>query len=191
MCPRRPLAEDVPMVTMNGLSKSHCLCGYRCGWMVLSGPRALTDEYREGIVQMTSMRLCANALAQVAIPAALQDMETPASMVRPGGRLYEQREAAVRELQKIDGISFVKNDAAFYIFPRLDVRKFGITDDKKFARDLLYNTHILLVPGSGFDWHDPDHFRIVMLPQAEVLSDAIRRMGTFLDGYHQDWRKYA
>ena len=87
---------------------------------------------------MTSMRLCANALAQVAIPAALQDMETPASMVRPGGRLYEQREAAVRELQKIDGISFVKNDAAFYIFPRLDVRKFGITDDKKFARDLLY-----------------------------------------------------
>ena len=84
------LAEDVPMVTMNGLSKSHCLCGYRCGWMVLSGPRALTDEYREGIVQMTSMRLCANALAQVAIPAALQDMETPASMVRPGGRLYEQ-----------------------------------------------------------------------------------------------------
>lgn len=185
------LAEDVPMVTMNGLSKSHCLCGYRCGWMVLSGSKALTDEYREGIVQMTSMRLCANALAQVAIPAALQDMETPASMVRPGGRLYEQREAAVRELQKIDGISFVKNDAAFYIFPRLDVRKFGITDDKKFARDLLYNTHILLVPGSGFDWHDPDHFRIVMLPQAEVLSDAIRRMGTFLDGYHQDWRKYA
>lgn len=185
------LASDIPVVTLNGLSKSHCLCGYRCGWMAISGPRQLTGEYREGIVQMTSMRLCANALAQVAIPAALQDMETPASMVRPGGRLYEQREAAVKALEQIDGITFVKNDSAFYIFPKLDVRKFQITDDKQFVRDLLHATHILLVPGSGFDWQDPDHFRIVMLPRAEELSDAIHRMGEFLDGYHQDVRKYA
>ena len=112
-------------------------------------------------------------------------METPASMVRPGGRIYEQREATVRELEKINGISFVKNNSAFYIFPKLDVKKFNITNDKQFASDLLHATNILLVPGSGFDWHDPDHFRIVMLPEAEVLADAVRRMGEFLDGYKQ------
>lgn len=179
------LAEDVPVVTMNGLSKSHCLCGYRCGWMVISGPRLLTEDYRQGIIQLTSMRLCANTLAQIVVPAALDDMETPASMVRPGGRIYEQREATVKELQKIDGISFVKNNSTFYIFPKLDVKKFHITDDRRFASDLLHATNILIVPGSGFDWHEPDHFRIVMLPQAEVLEDAIRRMGYFLDGYQQ------
>lgn len=179
------LAEDLPVVTMNGLSKSHCLCGYRCGWMVISGPRELTEDYKQGIIQLTSLRLCANALAQIVIPAALEDMETPASMVRPGGRIYEQREATVRELEKIDGISFVKNNSAFYIFPKLDVKKFNITDDKQFAGDLLHATNILLVPGSGFDWHEPDHFRIVMLPEAEVLADAMKRMGKFLDGYKQ------
>ncbi len=179
------LAPDMPVVTMNGLSKSHCLCGYRCGWMVISGPRALTEEYRKGIIQLTSLRLCANTLAQLVIPAALKDMETPASMVRPGGRIYEQREATVSELEKIDGISFVKNSGAFYLFPKLDVKKFGITNDKVFARDLLHATHILMVPGSGFDWKEPDHFRIVMLPEVEELRDAMRRMGEFLDGYHQ------
>lgn len=179
------LAEDLPVITMNGLSKSHCLCGYRCGWMVISGPRELTEDYRQGIIQLTSMRLCANTLAQIVIPAALDDMETPASMVREGGRIYEQREATIRELEKINGISFVKNNSAFYVFPKLDVKKFGITNDKQFARDLLHATNILLVPGSGFDWQEPDHFRIVMLPEADVLSDAIRRMGEFLDGYHQ------
>lgn len=179
------LAEDIPIVTMNGLSKSHCLCGYRCGWMVISGPRHMTEEYRKGIVQLTSMRLCSNTLGQMVIPAALADMETPASMVRPGGRLYEQREAAVKELEKIDGLSFVKNRGAFYVFPKLDIQKFQITDDKKFARDLLYATNILLVPGSGFDWNAPDHFRIVMLPEKAVLSEAIKRIGNFLDGYNQ------
>jgi len=179
------LAPDLPVVTMNGLSKSHCLCGYRCGWMVISGPRDVTQEYRRGIVQLTSMRLCSNTLAQLVIPAALEDMETPASMVRPGGRIYEQREAAVSELAKIPGLTFVKNNSAFYLFPKLDVEKFGITDDKKFARDLLHATHILLVPGSGFDWKAPDHFRIVMLPEVDVLRDAMKRMGEFLDGYHQ------
>lgn len=185
------LAEDIPVVTLNGLSKSHCLCGYRCGWMVISGPRSLTEDYRRGIIQLTSMRLCANSLAQIVIPAALKDMETPASMVRPGGRIYEQREATVRELEKIDGLSFVKNNSAFYIFPKLDVKKFNITDDKMFAHDLMHATDILLVPGSGFDWKDPDHFRIVMLPEAQVLGDAIRRMGEFLDGYRQGYRSYG
>lgn len=179
------LAPDLPVVTMNGLSKSHCLCGYRVGWMVLSGPEEQIAEYRQGIVQMTSMRLCANALAQLVIPAALEDMETPASMVRPGGRIYEQREAVVSELEKIDGLSFVKNNAAFYLFPKLDTKKFNITSDKVFARDLLHETNILLVPGSGFDWQEPDHFRIVMLPEAEELRTAMRKLGTFLDGYHQ------
>lgn len=179
------LAEDIPVVTMNGLSKSHCLCGYRCGWMVISGPRHLTEEYKKGVVKLTSMRLCANTLGQMVIPAALEDMETPAAMVRPGGRIYEQRKAIIDELKKINGLSFVKNSGAFYIFPKLDIRKFQITDDKKFARDLLYATNILLVPGSGFDWNAPDHFRIVMLPDKEVLSDAVRKIGSFLDGYNQ------
>ncbi len=179
------LAPDLPVVTLNGLSKSHCLCGYRCGWMALSGPEEEISEYRQGLVQMTSMRLCANALAQLVIPAALEDMETPHSMVRPGGRIYEQREAVISELDKIEGISYVKNNSAFYIFPKLDVKKFNITNDKVFARDLLHATNILLVPGSGFDWHEPDHFRIVMLPEAEKLRDAMRKMGGFLESYHQ------
>lgn len=180
------LAPDLTVVTMNGLSKSHCLCGYRCGWMVISGPRERTQQYRNGIVQMTSMRLCANALAQLVIPAALDDPQTPASMVRPGGRLYEQRQATVEVLKTIDGISFVPNVAAFYMFPRLDAQKFHITSDKVFARDLLRATHILVVPGSGFEWHEPNHFRLVMLPEAHELRDAMQRLGNFLDGYHQE-----
>jgi alanine-synthesizing transaminase len=179
------LAPDLPIVTMNGLSKSHCLCGFRSGWMVVSGPRALTERYQQNLVKLTSMRLCANALSQIVIPAALADTETPAAMVRPGGRLYEQREATISSLSKIDAISVVKNKAAFYIFPKLDVKKLGITDDKKFARDLLHSTNILIVPGSGFDWKDPDHFRIVMLPEANVLKKAVQDIGSFLDTYKQ------
>ena len=179
------LAPDLPIVTMNGLSKSHCLCGFRVGWMVISGPKDLTEEYRAAIVKLTSMRLCSNALAQLVIPAALDDMATPSSMVRPGGRIFEQREATVRELEKIPDISFVKNRAAFYIFPKIDIKKHNITSDKVFARDLLHATNILIVPGSGFEYDTPDHFRIVMLPEVEVLSDAIRRLGEFLDGYQQ------
>ena len=179
------LAPDLTVVTMNGLSKSHSLCGFRCGWMVISGPRENTDRYRAGIVQLTSMRLCSNALSQLVIPAALEDMETPASMVRPGGRYFDQRQATLDVLSGIDGLSFVKNQAAFYLFPRLDVKKFGITNDKQFARDLLRATNILVVPGSGFDWAEPDHFRIVMLPQADQLRQAMIRLGNFLDGYHQ------
>ncbi len=179
------LAPDLTVVTMNGLSKSHSLCGYRCGWMAISGPRAATQAYCQGIIQLTSMRLCSNALAQLVIPAALEDMETPASMVRPGGRMYEQRQATLSALDQIDGISYVKNVAAFYLFPRLDAKKFNITSDKQFAKDLLHATNILVVPGSGFDWTEPDHFRLVMLPEAPILHDAMLRMGAFLDGYRQ------
>ena len=179
------LAPDLTVVTMNGLSKSHCLCGYRCGWMAISGPKAQTEHYREGIVQLTSMRLCANALAQLVIPAALADPQTPTAMVSPGGRLFEQRAATLSVLDGIDGITYVKNRAAFYLFPKLDKKKFNITSDKVFARDLLRATNILVVPGSGFDWMENDHFRLVMLPEAGALKDAMTRMGNFLDGYHQ------
>ena len=179
------LAPDIPVVTMNGLSKSHCLCGFRCGWMVISGPKTLTEKYRQNLVKLTSMRLCANALSQLVIPAALSDIKTPISMVSPGGRVFEQREAAAAELSKITSISFVKNKAAFYVFPRLDCKKLNISDDKKFARDLLHATNILIVPGSGFDWQRPDHFRIVMLPESKILKSAIHSMGEFLDTYKQ------
>ncbi len=179
------LAPDLTVVTMNGLSKSHSLCGYRCGWMILSGPREQPESYRQGIVQLTSMRLCSNALAQLVIPAAIADMETPAAMVRPGGRLYEQRAATLDVLKDIDGVSFVKNVAAFYLFPKLDVKKFNITSDKQFAADLLKATNILVVPGSGFDWPEPDHLRLVMLPEANQLREAMIRVGNFLDGYKQ------
>ena len=179
------LAPDLTVVTMNGLSKSHCLCGYRCGWMVISGPRQKTEEYRRGLVELTSMRLCANALAQLVIPAAIADMQTPLSMVSPGGRIYEQRQATLDVLKDVEGLSFVKNDAAFYLFPKLDARRFNITSDKIFARDLLEATNILVVPGSGFDWPEPDHFRIVMLPEAQELRAAMQRLGDFLRDYRQ------
>ena len=179
------LAPDVPMVTMNGLSKSHSLCGFRSGWMVVSGPKKITENYQQNLVKLTSMRLCANALSQLVIPTALRDEKTPSSMVSRGGRIFEQREATVAELSKIPSVSFVKNKAAFYIFPKLDCKKLNITDDKKFARDLLHATNILIVPGSGFEWHAPDHFRIVMLPEAEILKNAIHSLGCFLDTYRQ------
>ncbi len=179
------LAPDVPVVTMNGLSKSHCLCGFRSGWMVVSGPQKITENYQQNLVKLTSMRLCANALSQLVIPTALRDEKTPSSMVSRGGRIFEQREATVAELSKIPSVSFVKNKAAFYIFPKLDCKKLNITDDKKFAHDLLHATNILIVPGSGFEWHEPDHFRIVMLPEAEILKNAIHSLGCFLDTYRQ------
>ena len=179
------LAPDVPMVTMNGLSKSHSLCGFRSGWMVVSGPKKITENYQQNLVKLTSMRLCANALSQLVIPTALRDEKTPSSMVSRGGRIFEQREATVAELSKIPSVSFVKNKAAFYIFPKLDYKKLNIIDDKKFAQDLLHATNILIVPGSGFEWHEPDHFRIVMLPEAEILKNAIHSLGCFLDTYRQ------
>lgn len=179
------LAPDLPVVTMNGLSKSHCLCGFRVGWMVMSGPRGAWEEYRSNIVKLTSLRLCSNALSQLVIPAAIADLEYPRSLVSPGGRLYEQRRATVEALKTVESLSFVENKAAFYLFPKIDMHKHNITDDKKFAHDLLHATNILVVPGSGFDWPTPDHFRIVMLPEAQVLSEAIHKIGDFLDGYIQ------
>ena len=179
------ISPDIPVVTMNGLSKSHCLCGFRVGWMVLSGPREAWWEYRENVVKLTSLRLCSNALAQMVIPAAINDVEYPTAMVSPRGRIYDQREATVASLEKINSISFVKNKAAFYLFPKIDIKKHNITNDKMFAQDLLHATDILVVPGSGFEWQTPDHFRIVMLPRAGVLTSAMQKIGNFLEGYLQ------
>ncbi len=179
------LAPDLPIITMNGLSKSHIICGFRCGWLVISGGEKMRD-FAEGLFALAAMRLCGNAFTQLAVPAALADAESTKSMLLPGGRLYEQREAACSVLEKIDGLSFVKNDAAFYLFPKLDKEKFNITSDKKFALDLLVAKKILIIPGSGFDYNDDSHFRIVMLPKPERLAAAMNDLGDFLSDYKQN-----
>ncbi len=180
------LCPDLLCITMNGLSKSHIVCGFRCGWMVVSGAKDSAKDFIAGLVQLSAMRLCANALMQLVIPAALNDPESTREMIVPGGRLYEQREACCRELDKIEGISYVKNSAAFYIFPKLDVKKFNITDDQQFAMDYLHSKHVMIIPGRGFSWKEPDHFRIVMLPEAEQLAKAMRDLGDFLKDYRQN-----
>lgn len=176
------LAPDLLCITMNGLSKSHIICGYRCGWMVISGDKRGAQDYINGIYQLAAMRLCSNAITQLAITPALSDPDSTRKMLIPGGRLFEQREAAMREIDKIDGLTCVKNKATFYIFPKIDTRKYKIEDDRKFAMELLHKKHILIVPGSGFEWHDPDHFRIVMLPEPQKLARAIADIGDFLEG---------
>lgn len=179
------LAPDLLVCTMNGLSKSHIICGFRCGWMVVSGAKDNAKDFIAGLVQLSAMRLCANALMQLVIPAALDDPYSTRELIVPGGRLYEQREATCRELEKIEGISFVKNSAAFYIFPKLDVKKFNITDDQQFAMDYLHSKNVMIIPGRGFSWKEPDHFRIVMLPEPEKIAKAMRDLGDFLKDYRQ------
>ena len=180
------LCPDLLCITMNGLSKSHIVCGFRCGWMVISGAKDSAKDFIAGLVQLSAMRLCANALMQLVIPAALNDPESTREMIVPGGRLYEQREACCRELDKIEGISYVKNSAAFYIFPKLDIKKFNIIDDQQFAMDYLHSKHVMIIPGRGFSWKEPDHFRIVMLPEAEQIAKAMRDLGDFLKDYRQN-----
>lgn len=179
------LCPDWPVITFNGLSKSHIICGFRCGWMVVSGPQAITADFKAGMVALTSMRLCGNALTQLVIPAALEDEASTQAMLVPGGRLYEQRKACVEAIEQFPWLSVVPNAAAFYIFPKIDLDRCPITDDKKFAMDLLHATNILLVPGSGFDWPQPDHFRVVMLPDAPILAKAMTDLGQFLETYRQ------
>ena len=179
------LCPDLPVITFNGLSKSHVVCGFRCGWMCVSGPDELTKDYKAALTALAAMRLCGNALTQLVIPAALEDSAYTKQMMSPGGRLYEQSKAACDALEKIPGLTFVRNQAAFYVFPKLDIEQFGITDDRKFAQDLLHEKHILLVAGSGFDWPEPDHFRLVLLPEAHELKKAVEDIGDFLSTYHQ------
>lgn len=174
------LADDLTVITMNGLSKSHSICGFRCGWLVTSGPAEERNAIGQALLKIASMRLSANALMQTVIPAALADTQYTEAMIVPGGRLYEQRKATLEELSKLSCISCVKNDAAFYVFPKIKEEYIAFADDKAFTERLLLDKHILVVPGSGFSWAKPNYFRIVMLPQAAELRQAVQQIGAFI-----------
>ncbi|MCI9546814.1 MAG: aminotransferase class I/II-fold pyridoxal phosphate-dependent enzyme [Lachnospiraceae bacterium] len=179
------LAPDRFCVTFNGLSKSHMVAGFRAGWMVLSGPKEQAQGYMEGIRMLSNMRLCSNVPAQSIIQTCLGGYQSVREYVRPGGRIYEQREFIYKALTDIPGITAVKPQAAFYIFPKIDVKKFNITNDEQFALDFLKSKRALLVSGSGFNWKKPDHFRIVYLPCLEDLEKAVDRLKDFLRTYRQ------
>ncbi len=178
------LAPDVLCLTMSGLSKSHRVAGFRAGWLVVSGPRQHARDYLEGLTMLAGMRLCPNGPAQVVIPAALADDSLDA-LLRPGGRLFEQRDVAWRALNAIPGISCVRPQAALYAFPRVDPDMHPIRDDEKFVLDLLMQEKIHVVQGTGFNWPHPDHFRVVTLPRATELDTAIGTIGRFLETYRQ------
>ena len=179
------LAPDLFCVTFSGLSKSHMIAGYRVGWMILSGNKRIAKDYIQGVNMLANMRLCSNVPAQSIVQTALGGYQSVKNYIVPGGRIYEQREYVYKALNDIPGISAVKPKAAFYIFPKIDVKKFGIVDDAQFALDLLREKKILLINGRGFNWHEPDHFRVVYLPRVEVLEDAMGKLADFLSYYHQ------
>lgn len=179
------LAPDLLTVTFNGLSKSHLIAGYRCGWMSLCGDKSFAKGYVEGINLLSSMRLCSNVPAQSVIGPALDMEEETKKLLVPGGRVYEQREYIHRALNDIPGITCVRPKAAFYVFPKIDIKKFGIYDDEKFVLDFLREKQILLTHGGGFHWERPDHFRIVYLPELNQLKAACDKLGDFLSGYRQ------
>ena len=179
------LAPDLLTVTFNGLSKSHRIAGFRSGWMCLCGDKSKAQDYIEGLNLLSSMRLCANVPAQYAIQTALGGHQSIDELLLPGGRIYEQREYIYKALNDIPGISAVKPKAAFYIFPKIDIKKFNITNDEQFVLDFLHEKRILLVHGGGFHWETPDHFRIVYLPQLEDLKRAASSLRDFLADYIQ------
>ena len=179
------LAPDVFCVTFSGLSKSHMVAGFRVGWMVMSGNKEAAKDYIAGVNMLSNMRLCSNVPAQSIVQTALGGYQSVKNYLVPGGRLFEQREYIYNALNDIPGISAVKPKAAFYIFPKIDVDRFNITNDEKFALDLLKEKKILLINGRGFNWHKPDHFRVVYLPRIEILEDATRKLGEFLSNYKQ------
>lgn len=180
------LAPDLFCVTFSGLSKSHMIAGYRIGWMILSGNKKHVKDYIEGINMLSNMRLCSNVPAQSIVQTALGGHQSVNDYIIPGGRIYEQREFIYKALTDIPGITAVKPKAAFYIFPKIDTKKFNITDDEKFALDLLREKKILLIHGGGFNWKEPDHFRVVYLPRVEVLEKAARNIADFLRTYQQN-----
>lgn len=179
------LAPDLFCITMNGLSKSHKVAGYRAGWMCLSGDKTGVKGYIEGLNMLSSMRLCSNVPAQAIIETALTNAQGIDQMLLPSGRIYEQREFIYKALNDIPGVSALKPKAAFYIFPKLDVKKFNIRDDEQFALDFLRKEKVLLVHGGGFNWQQPDHFRVVFLPKMEILEDAMNKLEMFLSTYRQ------
>ena len=179
------LAPDLFCVTFSGLSKSHMIAGFRIGWMVLSGAKEKAEDYIEGLNMLSNMRLCSNVPAQAVVQTALGGYQSVNEYIVPGGRIYEQREYIYNALKDIPGISVVKPKAAFYIFPKIDVAKFNITNDVQFAYDFLHQKRVLVVQGTGFNWFEPDHFRIVYLPEIRTLKTATARLEDFLSGYHQ------
>ena len=182
------LAPDVFCVTFSGLSKSHMIAGFRIGWMILSGNKAIAQDYIEGIRMLSNMRLCSNVPAQSIVQTALGGYQSVSNYLTPGGRIYEQRECIYQALKDIPGLSVVKPKAAFYMFPKLDVKKFHITNDEQFALDLLRDKKILLIHGGGFHWEQPDHFRVVYLPRIEVLKESADKIADFLSYYQQNRR---
>lgn len=179
------LAPDLFCVTFSGLSKSHMIAGFRVGWMILSGNKAMAKDYMMGLNMLSNMRLCSNVPAQSIVQTALGGYQSVENYIVPGGRIYEQREYIYNALNDIPGITAVKPKASFYIFPKIDVEKFGIRDDEKFALDLLREKKILLIHGGGFNWGKPDHFRVVYLPRIEILQECVGKIAEFLDGYRQ------
>jgi alanine-synthesizing transaminase len=178
-------AEDVLVVTLNGLSKSHMVAGYRCGWLTFSGATARAKDYIEGVRMLASMRMCANVPAQLIIARALADPYSAAPLLAPGGRIYEQRECVWRAVERIPGLSAVKPKAAFYIFPKIDVARFDVVDDERFVLDFLHEHHVLMTHGRGFNYPEPDHFRIVYLPEVAELEKISDRLEAFLRTYKQ------
>jgi alanine-synthesizing transaminase len=179
------LTNEVPCVTLNGLSKSHLITGYRVGWMTFSGNLSVAKSYLEGINMLASMRLCSNVPAQYAIPVALNMYDAIKCHTQDGGRLKTQRDFSYERVNNIPGLSCTKPRGAFYLFPRIDTKKFGIKDDEKFVLDLLKKENVLLVQGTGFNWSKPDHFRIVFLPDVQTLDRAFVSIERFLSEYKQ------
>ena len=179
------LADDVLFVTFNGLSKNYRSCGYRAGWMVVSGEKRHARDYIEGLNMLASLRLCSNTPGQLAIQTALGGYQSIKDLVAPGGRLCRQRDLAYDMLSRIPGVSVVKPKAALYMFPRLDPKIYPIADDQQFAYDLLAEEKVLIVQGTGFNWPAPDHFRLVFLPNVDDLAEAIGRIERFLAHYRR------
>jgi len=179
------LADDVLFVTFNGLSKNYRACGFRSGWMVVSGAKRRARDYIEGLNMLASMRLCANTPGQLAIQTALGGYQSIKDLVAPGGRLCRQRDLAYELLTQIPGVSVVKPKAALYMFPRLDPKMYPIADDQQFAYELLAEQKVLIVQGTGFNWPEHDHFRLVFLPNIDDLTEAVGRIERFLHGYRK------
>jgi len=179
------LADDVLFLTFNGLSKNYRSCGYRAGWMVVSGDKRHARDYIEGLNMLATMRLCANTPGQLAIQTALGGYQSIKDLVAPGGRLCRQRDLAHKLLTEIPGVTCVKPKAALYMFPKLDPKMYPIADDQQFAYELLDQERVLIVQGTGFNWAAPDHFRLVFLPNSDDLTDAIGRIARFLENYRK------
>ncbi|MDA9087762.1 aminotransferase class I/II-fold pyridoxal phosphate-dependent enzyme, partial [Methylophilaceae bacterium] len=179
------LADDVLFVSLNGLSKNYRACGYRAGWLVVSGDKDGGRDYLEGLNMLASMRLCSNVPGQLAIQTALGGYQSINDLVAPSGRLFKQREMAYNLLTSIEGVSCVKPKAAMYLFPKLDPKLYVIEDDQKFILDILMDKKVLLVQGSGFNWHDNNHLRLVFLPNEDELKIAIQRIAEYLDNFRK------